>query len=344
MPRVPSIYTDFFYEPLTEDVEELLAHFQHTDSVRYEDFSAIWRDLGFSDIFMGINNSSEMKRFSRITLATAMKFFLPPYSYQIRVGGLYLLYAFYQTQLASPTVKIRLALKDWTHVQAFLRDSLKGGHHDVVYIYQKLVVTKAFHYTAMPHVLAFMKQQKHKTSDRCQEFLSRSTVVHELMSSDILDEMASIQSHYEKLKGATKEVSGTFTMIHQDFTSRLTECMSEFITWQQKTLPSEANKDSKTGSDIEEAAEESSSRAKRLSSIKQRSYSNLMGGSKSRRHRNIQMVDELPSRLEQVQRAEASQKKRPVSLRARTRKSLGVTEKRSIQGWHLSAPEEPALK
>lgn len=344
MPRVPPIYSDFFFSPLTEDVEELLARFQHTDSVRYEVFSAIWREMSFSDVFTGITNMCEMKRFCRVALATAMKYFLPPYSYQIRVGSLYLMFAFYRTQLAIPPVKIRLALKDWAHVQKFVKDTVDAEHYDVIYIYQKLVATKAIHYTAMPHFLTFQKQRKPKKDPVCAEFLGRTTAVQELNSADILEELTNIQSHYEKLKKATVEVNCQVTMTHPEFVSRLKDSMSEFITWQHKTF-SQDKGDENSGDDEEKPAEEESSsrRAKLLSSIKNKSYSNFQEASKSQRHRRAETVDSSSSGPEQVQ--ETGQKKRPPSLRARTWKSLGMTqEDNRHQAWLLSAPEQQLVK
>uniref|UniRef100_I3IZ14 Small nuclear RNA activating complex, polypeptide 1b n=1 Tax=Oreochromis niloticus TaxID=8128 RepID=I3IZ14_ORENI len=319
MPRLPCIYSDFFYGPLTEDVEELLGRFQQIDSVRYEDFSALWREMGFSDLFIGTINAGELKRLCRVTLATAVKYFLPPYSYQIRVGGLYLMFGFYHTQLAEPPVMIRLALRDWTHVQAFLKESVESDHLDVVYIYKKLVASKAIHYTAMPHFLTFQKQQKPKKEHVCPEFLSRTTAVRELITADTLEEIANLQSLYEKLKETTKEVGSQITMTHRDFTSGLRDCMSEFITWQNKTFTSDK-------------------RARLLSSIKQKSYSNVQKAPKSRRHRQGEPADSSSSGPEQVQRV--PQKKRPPSLRARTRKNLGVKQEDSnLPPWLLSAPE-----
>ncbi|XP_039975772.1 snRNA-activating protein complex subunit 1-like [Xiphias gladius] len=342
MPRLPPTYSDFFFNPLTEDVEELLAHFQQTDSVRYEAFSAIWREMGFSYVFTGITSMAEMKRFCRVTLATAMKYFLPPYSYQIRVGGLYLLFGFYHTQLAIPPVKIRLALKDWDQVQKFLKDSLDTGHHDVVYIYRKLVAAKAIHYAAMPHFLSFQKQRQPKREPVVAEFLGRSTAVQELVSADILEELTNIQSQYEKLKEATAEVSCQDTVTRQDFASCLKDCASEFLAWQQRTF-SQGEKDGNSGDDAEKPAngESSSSRAMLLSSIKHKSYSSFQEASKSRRHRQAEMVDSSSSGAEQIQETAAAQRRRPPSLRARTWKSLGVTqEKRKPQAWLLSAPEQ----
>ncbi|XP_032383146.1 snRNA-activating protein complex subunit 1-like [Etheostoma spectabile] len=353
MPRKPPVYSDFFYNPLTEDVEQLLARFQHTDSVRYELFSAIWREMSFSDVFRGISSVAELKRFCRVALATAVKYFLPPYSYQVRVGGLYLMFGLYHTQLAIPPVKIRLALRDWTPIQKFIKDSLKYGHQDVVYIYEKLVATKAIHYTAMPHFLIFQKQMKPKRDAVCTEFIGRSTAVQDLISADILEELSNIQNHYEQLKEATTEASCQATMTHRTFSAQLKDCMSEFITWQQKTF-SQENKGKKSVDDCDEdgdededemekhaEAESSSSRARLLSSIKQKSYSNFQEAPKSRRHRKAKTVESYSSGAEQVQETGVGQRKRPPSLRARTQKSLGVTRDDSkLQAWLLSAPKK----
>lgn len=50
----------------------------------------------------------EKRAFSRLVLDIAYSFFLPPFSFQIRVGGLYLLYGLYQCQTASPPEQVRI--------------------------------------------------------------------------------------------------------------------------------------------------------------------------------------------------------------------------------------------
>lgn len=340
MPRLLPLYSEFFHGPLTEDVEELLGRFQLMDSVRYAGFSAIWREMRFPGVFAGICRMGEQKRFSRITLATAVKYFLPPYSYQIRVGGLYLMFAFYHSQLVVPPVKVRLALKDWAAVQKFVMDSVDSGHQDVVYVYQKLVATKAIHYTAMPHFLTFRKQRKLQMEQVCAEFLGRTTAVHELFSSDLLEELSNIQSQYERLKEATVEVGSQVSTIQQNLPTSLMECMSGFITWQQRTF-SQEHKERNSEEEEEEKPDkaESSSRARLLSSIKQKSFQNVQEAARSRRHRQNQAVEPCGSGPEQAWEA-APRSRRPESLRARTRKSLRVTEERSkVQAWLLSAPE-----
>lgn len=337
-------YSDFFDETLTRDVEELLSRFQEADSVRYADFSPIWREMSFADVFLGIPRSSELKRFCRVALATAMKYFLPPYSFQIRAGALYLMFGLYHSQRAAPPAKLRLALKDRAEVQRFLRDSADSGHHDLVYIYEKLVAARAFHYTAMPHVLEFQKQKNPKKEPVCASFLGRASAVQDLVSSDLLEELRNVQGHYAELKERTGEVGSQISVIHRDLVSSLETCGAGFVSWQQKVFSQDPNDKNSEEEEQEEekktrGEEQPSSRARLLHSIKKKSFQNLQAAPASRRHRQTRVADSSSSGAEQV--PEGPKKwQRPPSLRARTWKSLGVTEKTRTQTWLLSAPEE----
>lgn len=50
----------------------------------------------------------EKNMFTKEALALAWQYFLPPYTFQIRVGALYLLYGLYNTQLCQPKQKVIL--------------------------------------------------------------------------------------------------------------------------------------------------------------------------------------------------------------------------------------------
>lgn len=344
MPRAVPLYSDFYYGPLVADVEELLARFQQADTVRYEAFSAVWREMKLSDVSFGIGRAGNMKRFARTTLATAMKYFLPPYNFQIRVAGLYLMFGFYHTQLAVPKVQIRIPLRDWPSVQNFLRDSADSGHLDVIYIYRKLAAAKAMHYTAMPHYLTFRRQrQPAKEPPVCAEFLGRTTAVQELLSSDFVEELSNIQSRYEKLKEVA-ELGSEVDMVHRNLPACMNDILLGFHNWQRKAFPQPGRADNSDSDDDEKDEEklsraESSSRARLLSSIKQKSFRGVQEASKSRRHRQNQLAESSGSGAEQSQEAEP-RRRRPLSLRARTCQSFGVTDvKRESQAWLLSAPE-----
>jgi snRNA-activating protein complex subunit 1 len=50
----------------------------------------------------------EKNMFTKEALALAWRYFLPPYTFQIRVGALYLLYGLYNSQLCQPKQKVIL--------------------------------------------------------------------------------------------------------------------------------------------------------------------------------------------------------------------------------------------
>lgn len=332
------LYTDVFDPLLTEDVETLLGLFQQMDSVRFQVFSELWRQLSFSDVFLGLSGYGELRRFCRIAMATAAKYFLPPYSYQIRVGGLYLMFALYHAQPCRPQLKIRLALRSWSYVQNFLTDSAKACHFDVVYIYEKLVTAKAFHYAVMPHFLTFQKQRKPKKWNTCRELVGRATAVRQLLTADVLQELSHVQTHYERLKEATEEVKGEVNTIHKDLSSQLKDAMTEFIAWQESSF----SKSEKTGEEDEEEKEEkevksNSRRARLLSSIKDKSYKNFQEAPKSRRHRKVQMSEPLAAADSE---SFAPRRKKPPSLKVRTSLTLGApNDHQEVQTCTLKKPQ-----
>ncbi|XP_051916023.1 snRNA-activating protein complex subunit 1-like [Hippocampus zosterae] len=347
MPRMPPKYADNFYEPLTEDVETFLGRFQHIDSVRLERFTALWRDARFSDVFLGIPSMSEMRRFCRVAMATAVKYFLPPYCYQVRVGGLYLMFAFYHTQLATPPVRVRLPLRDWDDVQKFLQDSIACRHLDVIYVYRKLVSVKAMEYTAMPHLLVFQRPKKAKEQRACAGMLARVTAVQELLTEDYLEEVANVQNHYHKIKSQLVEVSLQATVTHADFALRLQDASGEFLKWQQKTL--NQTKDTREDEDKPTEQEERHSRVALLASIKKRGYRRSQGGSKYQRHSQEEEEEEeaVPAAAAEDSSSSALELQGPdknnkaLSLRARTWKALGKNlDKSELQTWLLSAPDQ----
>lgn len=70
----------------------------------------IFQILFFCLFFWLRGTKNHKKRvFSRLILDAAYCFFLPPFSFQIRVGGLYLLYSLYHSQTARPAEQVRAA-------------------------------------------------------------------------------------------------------------------------------------------------------------------------------------------------------------------------------------------
>ncbi|XP_034418764.1 snRNA-activating protein complex subunit 1b isoform X1 [Cyclopterus lumpus] len=248
---------DLCRKQVKSDCAELLSRFQITDSVRFETFSKIWREMQFSQIFYGTVNHQERRAFSRLVLDTAYGFFMPPYSFQIKVGGLYLLYSLYQCQIASPPEQIRLALKDWENVKKLEKDAVNAQHHDVVYILRKLASDKAFSFAAMPTTLAFKKKRKVERPEVHEEFMERPSRPQELINVELLEELSNIDELYRKLKASVssevQQADSSIDLVRKDLVPQLRSTVMDFYDWQQR----------RDADGVEEAGEGTSSQQER---------------------------------------------------------------------------------
>uniref|UniRef100_A0A8C2E5E8 Small nuclear RNA activating complex, polypeptide 1a n=1 Tax=Cyprinus carpio TaxID=7962 RepID=A0A8C2E5E8_CYPCA len=305
---------EYYWAPFKSDCEELLGRFQQTESVRYEEFSAIWREMDFSSVFFGTQSDHEKRSFTRLTFTIAYRYILPPYSFQIRVGGLYMIYGLYNTQSIWPKEKIRIALKDWYDVQKLIADAKSCQHLDVFYIFKRLLSSKAFCFTAMPQKLTFEASERvqHNVNE---EFRDRKNRVAELASIEMLEEISNVHDHYEKLKKSSVPPSSGVTLLN--LTYLVQKCAFEYQQWQDKIA--------------------SSSRADMLAAIKSKSYGHVTKGMKSRHHRQVEKVTSGSG----TDQALFRQKRRPPSLRTRTWQNFGKPSKpEQTQEWLLSVMEE----
>ncbi|KAI1237524.1 hypothetical protein IHE44_0013602 [Lamprotornis superbus] len=292
---------------LKEDCEELLGAFQQADTVRFERFAELWRERRFHCVFYGRVRALERNKIAKKTLDLAQQYFLPPYSFQIRVGALYLLYGLYNAQLCQPKHKIRIALKDWPEIQKFQQDLLDSQHYDAAYIFRKLRLARAFHFTAMPKLLTYRSKKKIKENYLKEEFKDPSNRVNNLITNDVLEELMNVHYHYQKMKcviSADKsQPDKALSLIKDDFVVNLKDITLEHQEWLQNRMVRVANHDAVTlfqnaketdkreNTKKEEAllASEGSERASALARIKYKSYSAAVEVSKSRRHRQVQL-------------------------------------------------------
>ncbi|NXO37734.1 SNPC1 protein, partial [Locustella ochotensis] len=283
---------------LKEDCEELLGAFLQADTVRFEHFAELWRERRFHTVFYGRMRALQRNKLTKKTLDLARQYFLPPYSFQIRVGGLYLLYGLYNAQLCQPKQKVRIALKDWPEIQKFQQDLLDSQHFDAAYILRRLRLARAFHFTAMPDLLTYGHKKKVEENDFKEEFRDLSNRVNSLITNDVLEELMNIHDHYQKMKcviSADKsQPDKALSLIKDDFVVNLRDITLEHQEWQQnrvKLLQSVKETDETEKKKEEETLlkSEGSERASALARIKYRSYSAAVEVSKSRRHRQVQL-------------------------------------------------------
>ncbi|XP_056152347.1 snRNA-activating protein complex subunit 1b [Lampris incognitus] len=323
-----------------EDCEELLSRFQRTDSVRFEIFSRIWREMKFSDIFLGTQSDREKREFSRQIFATAYPFLMPPFTFQIRVGGLYLLYGLYHHQLSTPKEQISLALKDWEDLKKFERDAADAQHVDAVYILRHLFLQKAFYFSAMPIPLTYHVKRKPERKMMLEDFIEKASRPQELVSLDLMEELSNVHEEYKRLKAvissAPDKLEPSLSLVKKDLVPMLRSVVLDFSKWQkQRDPPIVKDEDSGEGTSTQI---ECSRRSELLASIKSRSYGQAIEVSRSRRHRVVEM--ELISNDTNM----ATQRKKHESLKERTFKNVKIRGEmvsetlKTTKIWQISNP------
>ncbi|XP_060022903.1 snRNA-activating protein complex subunit 1 [Lagenorhynchus albirostris] len=281
---------------LKADCEALLSRFQEMDSVRFEDFTDLWRSMKFGTIFCGRMRNLEKNAFTKEALALAWRYFLPPYTFQIRVCALYLLYGLYNTQLCQPKQKIRVAVKDWDEILKFQQDLINAQHFDAAYIFRKLRLDRAFHFTAMPTLLSYRMKKKIQRPEVTEDFKDPSDHVMKLITSDVLEEMLNVHDHYQRMKhiisADRSNPDKALSLIKDDFFDNIKNIVLEHQQWHKdrKNLSSKLKaKDGEEKSEGNSQQSERSERAESLAKIKSRAFSVFVEASKSRRHRQVKL-------------------------------------------------------
>ncbi|XP_036700309.1 snRNA-activating protein complex subunit 1 isoform X2 [Balaenoptera musculus] len=281
---------------LQADCEALLSRFQEMDSVRFEDFTDLWRSMKFGTIFCGRMRNLEKNTFTKEALALAWRYFLPPYTFQIRVCALYLLYGLYNTQLCEPKQKIRVAVKDWDEILKFQQDLINAQHFDAAYIFRKLRLDRAFHFTAMPTLLSYRMKKKNQRAEVTEDFKDPNDHVMKLITSDVLEEMLNVHDHYQRMKhiisADRSNPDKALSLIKDDFFDNIKNIVLEHQQWHKDrknlSLKSTA-KDGEERSEGNSQQSERSERAESLAKIKSKAFSVFVQASKSRRHRQIKL-------------------------------------------------------
>ncbi|XP_035387157.1 snRNA-activating protein complex subunit 1-like [Electrophorus electricus] len=351
---------EYFKRTLNTDCENILGRFQATASVRFEVFSAIWREINFSSIFYGPMEPNKCRVFTRLVLSVAAPYLLPPYAFQIRVGGLYLLYGLYSSQLTTPKEKVRLALKDWDELMRFQQDAVDAQHYDVVFILRKLLHERAFHFTAMPNPLYFKvkrRQVERQGQQLCETFIDRPSRAQELISTDMLEELANVHEHYENLKRVISAQTDQpiLSLVKQNLVPKLRGAVLTYYNWQRNQTEFEdqhAESDRGAGEGTSNQ-DESSRRAQLLALIKSKSYGQAVEASKSRRHRQIEIAssdtksEPAPNVLGLKKRSlkkESLRKRTSGSLHSMNQGNLNRELESTTRLWRLTMVDDEKIK
>uniref|UniRef100_H2ZI60 snRNA-activating protein complex subunit 1 n=1 Tax=Ciona savignyi TaxID=51511 RepID=H2ZI60_CIOSA len=140
---------------LKSDVEDLLHKFVETESLRYEEFSKLWRAANFSLVHAGRAGLREKREFMDEAFKIVLKFTLPPHNLQVRVGAVYTLYALYHTQRQQPKTKVRMPIASWKDLLSLHHELAAQKHYDADYVMRSIMTKdRIFEFVAYPSPLS----------------------------------------------------------------------------------------------------------------------------------------------------------------------------------------------
>ncbi|KAK3588461.1 hypothetical protein CHS0354_004675 [Potamilus streckersoni] len=297
------------------DFETLLERFTETGTVRYEKFAEIWRSMKINQYCAGRQNDREVREFIEECFHIASQFWLPPSSFQVRAGALYLLYGLFNFQLCMPRVKIRVTHKMWSDVIEFQAQAREEQHYDLDFIFHKLRLQKAFYFVSEHRELYLATTNFHQSQDLSvpDSFRDETTILEEVFSQDFMEQLSVIHDQYYKMKVALAGPNATTPDRSLDvMENKLIDNISKTtIAFKERRQGRAGRKRKQTEGGSSEEDEEGDSEEDsdptytpgnintKRNTIKASAYSGLARASRSRRHRQAVMEDDSsPSKMQ----------------------------------------------
>lgn len=230
---------------LKTDLELLLSHFTNSKSVRYTDFAKIWCQMGFPTIFCGWGKEESLREMVETALRHAVGFWHDIYTFQVRMGGLYLMYAFFFSQPLDPPQKVRLTQSQWAAGRKLLEIIKEQKHLDAEYIYHKLHYYRAFYYVMAPQPYLVAQTRRSKVDDGLRREIpaeqneqprSTPTNVHSVFPPALINNMESLHRDYREMKSALISAEGVqdtegLQTLKEDFYDVLKNGLKHMDAW-----------------------------------------------------------------------------------------------------------------
>ncbi|KAK3784846.1 hypothetical protein RRG08_056804 [Elysia crispata] len=270
------------------DFKHLMNIFLSSATVRFEQFSEVWRALNMSYLCAGRNSDREAREFIEKVLVIAREYFLPPYQFQARVGGLYLLYAIYQIQPISPKVKIRLTPQQWDDSLHFQLQAKQQSHLDVVYIFNRLIQEQAFQFCFTPQEIGTHSnswESEDAEVDLADEMKEEKCIINKLFNYESLEQLSYLQDQYQRMKVALAGPHATKPDKSLNVVKE--ELVEDIVLSLQSFKENVANMSKRVGNSKQKAEEELRTTPQTVGSRRQALKNQAYGGSPSTRNQRL---------------------------------------------------------
>ncbi|XP_071158854.1 snRNA-activating protein complex subunit 1-like isoform X2 [Mytilus edulis] len=232
----------------------------------------------------------------------SLKYVLPPYNFQVRVGGLYLLYGLFNQQPLVRKVRIRVTPEKWKEIIEFQTEARRQQHLDVNYVFQRLRFDDAFCYTATDTEVTFNLSTGttiREEDTAPEEFKDEQSVLYDLFSEQFLEQLTQLHDHYHNVKVGLEgpdanEPSRSLNVIQTNIVPSL---LGTVMSYQQRKQHLRKATDIENEDMNDEDYKPSLNRKTIKSEIKAKAYRNVAQASRSRRHRQaVDSADDSPEK------------------------------------------------
>ncbi|ESO97073.1 hypothetical protein LOTGIDRAFT_174642 [Lottia gigantea] len=186
---------------IKQDFETLIERFVAMETVRYENFAEIWREMKLSLLQSGRQNQQEAREFLEEVFDIAICYYLPPFNFQVRTCGLYLMYGLYNTQYSIPPVKFRVTMDMWKDLTDYQNEAHSQQHYDIDFVFQYLRSANAFSFVFSRKEMRLRATNSGLSSYYQQDLgpMEQSNIVN-IVSTDDLRQLTAVDYQYQQLK------------------------------------------------------------------------------------------------------------------------------------------------
>merc|ERR1712062_335477 len=133
---------------VTSLLNQTVALFDATGTLRISHFTKIWRKMNFGLIFHGRQGFRELTEFTEDLLKIVKSYTLKHNKMGIRAAAIYLWYTLYFKQPTRPKVRLHVDKREYSDLNRFMKQCREERHWEIVYCWSKLIADHAFVFQA----------------------------------------------------------------------------------------------------------------------------------------------------------------------------------------------------
>lgn len=196
----------------SSDIDELVNAFIKIEGVELSQIKELWRSRSFSFIHEARPNHVDPAFFMQALYSCALGHIEEDVSWSEKLGGLYVLYILYETQLCNPPFKIYLSKDDLENIYSLVKEAKKKGTLIALRVVQRMMVKNSFLFGSVTTNQKRMKDAVDKLSSKSAERLQLARrrfltgfPAHQHFEGDLvrelgLNELAMLNEEYRMVK------------------------------------------------------------------------------------------------------------------------------------------------